>query len=287
MTGTIISAHGHRASRRAGRGRARRLRRRPALLRPRQEAGVAGARPALERPTADPRGEELRLPAAPCAAKRHVALRPHPAAPGGHARLRDVLAAPERRARPRGEALLLDDGAGRVAPHRGVAQADQRGRRHRRARPVPRRAGAHDARGGHARGEGLPDAGLLRATDHLALPADRARLARNGARGSLQPARDRRRYPPRRGDGLRARPARGRGQEDAADARGRGKPAASDLRPARALAAQGARGDRASHVRARRAAAARGPRGRGQARPVARPRRQRRGTAQSSRWPPN
>ena len=194
--------------------------------------GVAGARPALERPPADPGGQGLA--AAPRAPKRHVALRPHAAAPGRHARLRDGLAAPERRARPRGEALLLDDGAGRVAPHRGVAEADQRGRRHRRARPVPRRARAHDARGGHARGEGLPDAGLLRAADHLALPADRACLARHGARGALQPARDRRRDPPRRGDGVRARPAGGRGQEDAADARGRGEPAAPDLRPARA-----------------------------------------------------
>ncbi len=146
--------------------------------------------------------------AAPGATERHVALRPHAAAPGGHARLRDGLTAPERRARSGGEALLLDDGAGRVAPHRGVAEADQRRGRDRRARPVPRRARAHDARGGHARGEGLPDAGLLRAADHLALPADRSRLARDRARGSLQPARDRRRDPPRRGDGLRAGVAR-------------------------------------------------------------------------------
>ena len=73
----------------------------------------------------------------------------------------------------------------------------------------------------------------------------------------------------------------GAGKKMQADARGRGEPAAPDLRPARHVAAQGACGDRAPHVRARRAAASRGPRGRGQARPVARPRRQRRGTAQA------
>ena len=148
-----------------GTGGSERLRRRSALLRARQEAGVAGTRPALGRDPADP-GREGDA-AAQGAPAGHVALGSHAAASGRRARLRDGLPAPERRARSRGEALLLDDGAGRVAPHRGVAEADRRGRRRRRARPVPRRARAHDARGRHARGEGLPDAGLLRAADHL------------------------------------------------------------------------------------------------------------------------
>ena len=112
------------------------------------------------------------------------------------------------------QALLLDDGAGRVAPHRGVAEARRRGRRHRRARPASRQPRAHDARGGHARGEGLPDAGLLRATDHLAVPADRPLVARHGARGSLQPPGDRRRHPSRRRHGVRARPPAERVEED-------------------------------------------------------------------------
>ena len=43
--------------------------------------------------------------------------------------VRDGDAAVRDRARPRGEALLHDDGAGRVAPHRGVAEADRAGGR--------------------------------------------------------------------------------------------------------------------------------------------------------------
>ena len=65
----------------------------------------------------------------------------------------------------------------------------------------------HD-RGRHARGEGLPDAGLLRAADHPEVQGDRPRNARDRARGSLQPARDRRRHPSRCRDGVRARAAR-------------------------------------------------------------------------------
>ena len=53
-----------------------------------------------------------------------------------------------------------------AAPGRGV-------RRHQRARPAPRHAGPADAGGRHRRGEGVPDAGLLRAADHPALPPDR------------------------------------------------------------------------------------------------------------------
>ena len=117
-------------------------------------------------------------PAAAGAPARRLALGRDAAAPGGHHRRRDVGAAAERGARSRGEALLLDDGAGRVAAHRGVAEADRPGRRRGRARPAPRRAGAHVPRGGLARGEGLPHAGLLRAADHPALPADRALVAR-------------------------------------------------------------------------------------------------------------
>src|SRR5438552_11835348 len=86
------------------------VRRRPALLRAREEAGVAGARPALGGAASDPRGEGLA--AAAGAAAGHVALRPDAAAAGGHARLRHGVAAPQLGARPGGEALLLDDGAG-------------------------------------------------------------------------------------------------------------------------------------------------------------------------------
>ena len=140
----------------------------------------------------------------------HLAVGDHAAAPGGRARGRDGDAAVRDRARPRGEALLHDDGAGRVAPHRGVAEADRAGGRDGRARPVPRPARAHDAGRGHPRGEGLPDAGVLRAPDHPALPHDRALVARHDPRGPLQPPHDRRRHPPRCRHGLRAGAARGR-----------------------------------------------------------------------------
>ena len=156
----------------------------------------------------------------------------------------DGRPAAEPRAAPRGEALLLDDGAGRVPSRRGVVEARRAGRRRRRARPVPRRAGEDDARGGDARGEGVPDAGLLRAADHPPLPPDRPLVARDAARGSLQPAHDRRRHPPQRRRRLRARPARGR-VEEAEGPAGQGRePAAADLRRARALAAEGAGLDR-------------------------------------------
>src|SRR5437879_4669714 len=110
---------------------------------------------------------------------------------------------------------------------------------------APRRARPPGARGGHSRREGLPDAGLLRAADHRAVPADRAVVARDGAGGSLQPARDRRRHSPRRRDGVRARPARdGFGADEAQADRG-GEPPAPDLRRARALATSRTRLDRA------------------------------------------
>ena len=54
-----------------------------------------------------------------------------------------------------------------------------RGRRDGGARSAPRPARAHDARRRHARGEGLPDAGVLRAADHPALPHDRPLVARD------------------------------------------------------------------------------------------------------------
>src|SRR2546430_1941910 len=99
----------------------------PNMQRQAQGAGLAGRRPAWGRDPADPGDEghaaEDRSPARP------VAFRDHAAAPGGRARLRDGLPAPQHRARSRGEALLLDDGAGRVAPHRGVAAALRRDRR--------------------------------------------------------------------------------------------------------------------------------------------------------------
>ena len=88
----------------------------------------------------------------------------------------------------RREALLHDDGAGRGAPHRGVAAADRARGRPRRARPVPRQDGAARHRRGHARGEGLPDAGLLRAADHPEVQGDREVVARHRAREPLQPA---------------------------------------------------------------------------------------------------
>src|SRR2546421_2106015 len=238
---------------------------------------MAGAGPALGRAAPDPRGQGLA--GAQGAAPRHVALRAHAAAPGGHAGLRDGVAAPQRRPGSGGEALLLDDGAGRVAPHGGVAEADRGGRRHRRARPVPGRACAHDARGRHARGEGLPDAGLLRAPDHLALPPDCPRVARHRARGPLLQAHDRRRHPPRCRDGLRAGAATQRRREDEAEARRGGEPAPADLRPARTLAPEGAGVHRRGDAVARPREAARGSRDRREAGRISRSGRQRRRAA--------
>ena len=59
------------------------------------------------------------------------------------------------------------------ASHRGLAPARRAGRRPRGERPVPRQDRAARDRGGHARGEGLPDAGVLRAADHPQVQADR------------------------------------------------------------------------------------------------------------------
>src|SRR5205085_7583400 len=107
---------------------------------------MAGPRSAVERAATDP--GRTRLATAASAPARHVALGAHAAAAGRHARLRHVVPVAEHRAGPGGEALLLDDGAGRIPPHRGVAEADRRGGWNRRARPVSRRARAHDARAG-------------------------------------------------------------------------------------------------------------------------------------------
>ncbi len=63
-----------------------------------------------------------------------------------------------------------------------------------------------DAR--HARGEGLPHAGLLRAAHHPALPHDRARVAGHGPRRPVQPPHGRRRHPSPLGRRLRASAAR-------------------------------------------------------------------------------
>ncbi len=207
-----MSGHGDGPTDRDVQRGPRRVQRRAPLLRACEAAGVAGPRPALGRAAADPGGEGLAATA--CTPKRHVAFRPHAAAAGGHARVRHVLAAAQHRARSRGEALLLHDGAGRVPPHRSVAEARRRGGRHRRAGSAPRQPRAHDARGGHGRGEGLPHAGLLRAPDHLAVPPHCPLVARHGPRGPLQPPRDGRRHPSRRGHGVRARAAAGLGQED-------------------------------------------------------------------------
>src|SRR5215211_4159697 len=136
-----------------------------------------------------------------------MALRHHPAVAGGRVGGRDGRAALLAGARSRGEALLHDDGAGRGAPHGGVAQARRGGGRPGRARPVPRPARPSDPRGGDARGEDLPDPSLLRAADHPALPHDRPQLARDRARGPLQPADGRRRHPPPLRCRVRARPA--------------------------------------------------------------------------------
>src|SRR5436190_2361484 len=117
-------------------GWTQRVRRRAALLRAGEEGRVAGARSPLERAAADPGVQGLAAKAR--APARPLALGDHAAAAGGHVRVRDGVAAPERGAPSRGEALLLDDGAGRVAPHRGVAEARGGGRRRGRAGPAPR-----------------------------------------------------------------------------------------------------------------------------------------------------
>ena len=134
------------------------------------------SRHALGRDPADPRVQRLAAEARP--AEGPLALGDHPAAAGGRARRRDGDPALLDRPRPRGEALLHDDGAGRGAPHRGLAEADRGGGGDGRARPVPRRARPAGARRGHARGEGVHDAGLLRAPDHPAVPHDRPLVAR-------------------------------------------------------------------------------------------------------------
>src|SRR3954452_16133210 len=99
-------------------------------------------------PAADPRGEGLA--AAAGSTSRRVALRRHAAAAGRRLRVRDGGAASECVAASGGEALLLDDGARRVAPHRGVAEADRADRRRGGARPASGPARAHVSRGGHA-----------------------------------------------------------------------------------------------------------------------------------------
>ncbi len=194
---------------------------------------------------------------------RPLALGHHPAVPGGRC-------SPSRwrrsssRSRPttrRSSTTRRWCRTSRATPR--LAQARRRGRRHRRARPISRQARAHVARGRHARGEGLPDAGVLRAADHRALPADRAFVARHGARGSVQPARDRRRDPSRRGDGLRARPAaRARARRRAAARRG-GERILPIFAAARAVATEGARVDRPRDGVARHRALERGPGERG------------------------
>ena len=189
-----------------------------------------------------------------------LAIGHHAAAPGGCVRRRDGGAALPDGAAPRGEAVLLHDGAGRVAPHGGVAQARRGRRRDSGARPAPRPPRPHVPRPADARGEGVPDAGLLRAPDHSALPVDRALVARHGPRGPLQPADRRRRHPPRRRHGLRARAARGSRSEDEEAAREGGRTDAPDLRRARPLASARTGADRRRHGVARRSAAARGPR---------------------------
>ena len=172
--------------------------------------------------SADSRGARVGAEAGP--PQGRVALGHHAAVPGRHPRGEDGRPAPESRGAPRGAALLHDDGPGRGSPRRGLAQAPRRGRRPGRARSPSRRAGTHvPGRPRPARGEGLPHAGFLRAPDHLLVPPDRPLLARHGARGPLQPADDRRRDPPRRRHGLRARAARERHEADEAEARHGGR----------------------------------------------------------------
>src|SRR5215204_889557 len=222
-----------------------------------------------------------------------MALRHHPAVAGGRAGGRDGGAALLAGARSRGEALLHDDGAGRGAPHGGVAQARRGGGRPGRARPVPRPARPSDPRGGDARGEDLPDPSLLRAADHPALPHDRSQRARDRARGPLQPADGRRRHPPPLRCGVRARPAFERRPADEAETRRRGQPAVARLHPARAVASEGARGGGAADVRDGRPHAPPGHRARGAARAVLRarrlggpdPRLTSRSTVELRRWP--
>ena len=236
--------------------------RRPPLLRAGEEAGVAGARPALGRDPADP---GARAGASPERKERRRAvwrsvitqqLQADEFAVEMAGQLLNL--APHRG----GEALLLDDGAGRGAPHRGVAQA-------------------RDEAGGVAERDPHLDK-LAKMTleadtleekvfqmqvffERLIIPRFRliARSSRgHDARGPLQPAHDRRRHPPQLRRRLRAHPARGRLEEDEGPAHQGGQPAAADLRRARALAAEGARVDRERDARHRHPPAAGGRAGR-------------------------
>ena len=183
-----------------------------------------------------PEGKSSALPQRRARRERHVALRPHAAAPGGHARLRDGLAAPERRARPRGEALLLDDGAGRsrhteawlklINEVGGIAERDPY---LDELAPMTLEA------------DTLEEKVFQMQVFYERLIISRFRLIARASRGTVleelcnRLATD---------DGIHHGAGMayervllsGRGQEDAAEARGCGEPAVADLRPARALA---------------------------------------------------
>ena len=88
-----------------------------------------------------------------------------------------------------------------------------------------------------------------------ALPADRPLVARDRARGSLQPPGDRRRHPSRRGMAYERVLLQERSQEDEREARRRCEPPAARVRGPRPLAPERARVDRPGDGVTRRRAA--------------------------------
>ena len=226
------------------------------LLRAREAGRVAGARSAVGRDPADPRVQGLAAEAR--APPRPLALGDHAAAPGRRARGRDGDAALRDRARPRGEALLHDDGAGRVAPHRGVAEADRR-------RPAGWPSAIRTSTSSRSMtldADTLEEKVFLMQVFYERLIIPRFRMIARSSRGTiLEDLCNRLTIDDGihhgAGHGVRARAARGRGHAGADEARRGREPDAADLRAARAVAAEGARVHRRADARDRHPDAAR------------------------------
>ena len=189
---------------------------------------------------------ELRgLAAAAGAPARRLALGGHPAAPGRRARRRDVGAALLARAHHEAKlyytTMVQDESRHTEAWLQLVEQAGGRASATRTSTSW----GRIDDRRRHARGEGLPDAGVLRAADHPEVPADRevlarARCSRISATGSRSTTASITAPAWPTSASCSGRPV----EEDEGQARRGGEHAAPGLRRARVLAPARARLDR-------------------------------------------